>query len=452
MERISDKGFRFDFARCVGCHACMVACYAENRTSPPISWRNVSSLNAKRIPLSGFIYLSMACNHCKDAPCLSSCPAAAYSRDRVTQAVIHTPDRCIGCKYCTWVCPFDAPRFNPLNGIVEKCHLCNHRLLEGMVPACASLCPTGALTFGDIEVNSTIAPLGLSAKPVYPRVELLRHEVANSKPELDTNLNEYNTTYADQLFEPAESKIEALAEWPLVMFTLMASFTVGWFSAQLLKPDIYFSPSIFIGLNVLGGLLSVFHLGRPTRAYRSVLNMKTSWLSREIFLFGLYNGLAALHFLFTQNQIVACLAVIAGWGLLLAVERVYSPIDRKTHSLIHSANTLLTGILVLSILVNPITGMAVLAIKAFLYAIRYPGKQQPSNRKRMLISTLRIAFGFAIPIVFIGILDQHPSAYVVASVLVGELIDRFQFYDNLYVTTPQHNLIRALRNEMLHSK
>jgi Fe-S-cluster-containing dehydrogenase component/DMSO reductase anchor subunit len=394
----------------------------------------------------------MACNHCKDAPCLSSCPAAAYSRDGVTQAVIHNPDRCIGCKYCTWVCPFDAPRFNPLKGIVEKCHLCNHRLLEGMAPACASLCPTGALTFGHIEVNPTIAALGLSAKPVYPRVELLRYEVANSKPEMDAHLNDYNTTYAEQLFETAESKIEALAEWPLVMFTLITSFTVGWFSAQLLKPDIYFSPSFFIGLNLLGGLLSVFHLGRPIGAYRSVLNLKTSWLSREIFLFGLFNGLAVLHLLFTHNLTVAYFAAMAGWGLLLAVERVYSPIDRKTQGLIHSANTLLTGILVLSMLVNPITGMAVLAIKAFLYAIRYPGSQPPRNRKRMLITAFRVVLGFAIPIVFIGILDQPPSAFIVASVLAGELIDRFQFYDNLHVTTPQHNLIRSLRNETLHSK
>lgn len=155
------KGFIFDYSKCVGCHACMVACYVENSTKPPLSWRQVNHFNKEKLPLLGFIHLSIACNHCADAPCLKACPSGAYYVDKDTYAVIHSPELCIGCKYCTWACPFDAPKYNPDRGIIEKCHFCYHRLKENELPACALNCPTGALSFGEITKDSNPNVIGL---------------------------------------------------------------------------------------------------------------------------------------------------------------------------------------------------------------------------------------------------------------------------------------------------
>jgi Fe-S-cluster-containing dehydrogenase component len=139
--------FIFDQNKCVGCHACVVACMNENGFQSPDQWRNIHQSQEFHFPSLPLFYLSLACNHCEDAPCLKNCPALAYSRDEKTGAVIHHPEKCIGCKYCTWACPYDAPKFNSKTGIVEKCTFCNHRIEENLKPACANLCPVGALDF-----------------------------------------------------------------------------------------------------------------------------------------------------------------------------------------------------------------------------------------------------------------------------------------------------------------
>ena len=145
--------FIFDYNQCVGCHACVVACINENGFQEPKQWRNIHQSNNTHFPQLPLFYLSLACNHCADAPCLKNCPANAYSRDEKTGAVIHHSEKCIGCQYCTWACPYDAPKFNPKEGIIEKCTFCNNRIEENLKPACANLCPTGALDFTLVELS-----------------------------------------------------------------------------------------------------------------------------------------------------------------------------------------------------------------------------------------------------------------------------------------------------------
>ncbi len=68
---------------------------------------------------------------------MKNCPALAYTRDKETGAIIHHAEACIGCKYCTWTCPYDAPKFNEATKIVEKCNFCVDRISDGKQPACA---------------------------------------------------------------------------------------------------------------------------------------------------------------------------------------------------------------------------------------------------------------------------------------------------------------------------
>ena len=71
--------------------------------------------NSEALPLLSVINISIACNHCEKPSCLEGCPAKAYTVDS-TGAVIHHQERCMGCRYCTWRCPYDAPKINEAKG------------------------------------------------------------------------------------------------------------------------------------------------------------------------------------------------------------------------------------------------------------------------------------------------------------------------------------------------
>ncbi len=86
-------------------------------------------------------------------------------------------NKCIGCTYCTWACPYDAPKFVNSIGLVEKCTLCTNRLNEGFKPACANLCPTGALDFGEITSNDQPRIPGFTEKGIDPGNKINSFEI-----------------------------------------------------------------------------------------------------------------------------------------------------------------------------------------------------------------------------------------------------------------------------------
>lgn len=433
---MESKGFIFDYSKCVACHACLVACYNENHTQPPISWRQVQSYNKSKVPLSGFINLSIACNHCEDAPCLKACPAQAYHKDSVTGAIIHSADKCIGCTYCTWACPFDAPKYNAGKGVVEKCNFCNDRLKTGAIPACTNACPTGALSFGDIETSETIIAPGMSSKPTSPRVNFLNSEVVNSKPQIDMGVSGFNSSQMP--ITDVKPKIDAIKEWPLVVFTLLSSLLVGWIIFLLFNPSSSNYGYYFIGLGLLGMGLSSLHLGKPFRAYRSILNIRTSWLSREILLYSLFIGISSIVFLFRSNLFLISLAVLVGLLLLIAIEYVYSVADKNYKTLIHSANTLLTAVTFGFLLTNynSIT-IGLIATKGVLYITRYA--YNDISISMLGLGFIRFFLGILLPLVSLMIMSS-PKMVVVVPFVLAEVIDRFDYYTNLHVDSPGYLL------------
>ena len=137
--------FIFDPGRCFGCNGCVAACANINRTPGGVLWRTVHKLP----PREGdhrTVYLSVSCNHCENPPCVAGCPANALEKREVDGVVVHYPDRCLGCRYCQMVCPYDAIKWESLSGVVSKCHFCYERLDEGKEPACVETCFGGALT------------------------------------------------------------------------------------------------------------------------------------------------------------------------------------------------------------------------------------------------------------------------------------------------------------------
>jgi ferredoxin len=89
------------------------------------------------------------------------------TKDPKTGIVEHHADRCIGCRYCVYACPFSVPKFEydgPF-GQIQKCQFCAHLQAKGQLPACCDVCPTGASLFGLVEDLKKEAQVRLSKKP-----------------------------------------------------------------------------------------------------------------------------------------------------------------------------------------------------------------------------------------------------------------------------------------------
>ena len=150
-EKIMQYGFSFDLSRCSGCMACVVACMDQNDLPEDgQSYRQVTKLEKGVYPSAEVHYVSLACFHCTDAPCLNVCPKGAIFRDADRGVVDVDENLCIGCRACAMVCPFGAPRFHP-GRKMEKCNFCIDRIAHGMDPACVHTCTTRALGFGPME-------------------------------------------------------------------------------------------------------------------------------------------------------------------------------------------------------------------------------------------------------------------------------------------------------------
>ena len=92
----------------------------------------------------------------KTPACVTVCPTGASYKRASDGIVLVNPDTCIGCKLCSWACPYGAREYDYADGIMKKCTLCVDRIYnehlppEDRVPACVRACPTGARHFGDL--------------------------------------------------------------------------------------------------------------------------------------------------------------------------------------------------------------------------------------------------------------------------------------------------------------
>jgi Fe-S-cluster-containing dehydrogenase component/formate-dependent nitrite reductase membrane component NrfD len=163
-------GFVIDQRKCIGCHACTVACKAENN-EPLGNFRTwVKYVEQGQFPSTERHFSVLRCNHCDNAPCVKICPVTAlFTREDGIVDFDHR--RCIGCKACMQGCPYDALYINPTSNTAEKCNFCAHRVEAGMQPACVIVCPEEAIIAGDLDNPATrISQLlkserGVSRKP-----------------------------------------------------------------------------------------------------------------------------------------------------------------------------------------------------------------------------------------------------------------------------------------------
>jgi Fe-S-cluster-containing dehydrogenase component/DMSO reductase anchor subunit len=409
------RGFIFSYELCVGCKACSAACTLENGWN--FRARNIYTSNDGCFNPEPVVNLSMACNHCFDAVCLKGCPSGAFSKNGETGAVIIDLDKCLGCRYCIWNCPYDAPKFNNSDGIIEKCHFCYHRLENGVEPACSSSCPTGALRFGDIPESISLENYSwFPEKNINPSLLITGSDICRGPviiPEKESTERPIKEAVAEKEHR----------EWSLAIFTFLTVLSVA-----INVSDMFAENSgnrlMAIATVFLAAFFSLFHLGSKRKAWRAIGNIKSSPLSREIALFIIYSGLVILY-QFYESQFLGIIVSISGVLLVMAIDSVYSFSARRGAFVVHSGQAFLTLLLMISFLLNMIIAFVFIAlIKVVLSVISINSEKR---RELFAIRFFRLAFLLITAFIFIRGADAGQITTMVIF-FSGELADRFIFY------------------------
>jgi Fe-S-cluster-containing dehydrogenase component/DMSO reductase anchor subunit len=278
--------FEVDLDSCTGCKACVAGCHSLNGLDDEETWRDVGLLvgGTRAHPFQQTV--TSACHHCADPGCLNGCPVLAYEKDPLTGIVRHLDDQCIGCQYCVLKCPYDVPKYNDRLGIVRKCDMCHSRLAAGEAPACVQACPTQAIKIVTVTTHINGQP-ALDTSAFLPGAPL---------PEYTQPTTRYVSSKplpAGLIAADAATLRPQHPHWPLVFMLTLMPMAVGCFSLAYFSPN-YAAPLAVAGwLTGAAGLFaSVFHLGKPLRAWRIFLGLRKSWLSREAVIFGPWFGFA----------------------------------------------------------------------------------------------------------------------------------------------------------------
>jgi anaerobic dimethyl sulfoxide reductase subunit B len=418
---ITQHAFYFDSSACSGCKACQAACQDKHALPVGLLWRRVYEVTGGGWRQMGqawtsdvFAYnLSLSCNHCENPICVEVCPTGAMHR-RADGIVLVDQARCVGCQYCSWACPYEAPQYDRARGSMTKCDLCADNLAAGLPPACVAACPLRVLDYGALDVLE--AQHGPSSD--------VRALPADSLTQPGLIVKPHQAAQRECVLGNAEEvRAARTADRSLVAFTLLAQMAVGaaWCLSLL---QVFPRPALgAITISMLAAILASFwHLGTPRRAWRAIRNVRSSWLSREVLCAGLY--LASLAGLLITGGAGAWLADVIGLALIISMTQVYRlrtvpAWNRWTTTASFFATTLLAGSLLCGALIGGGPWLA-------LGSLGLIGARQAIGQSRSLVTGLRAAAAIALLLTLIA-----PSAWWEALVLalIAEALARAAFYE-----------------------
>jgi DMSO reductase anchor subunit len=252
---------------------------------------------------------------------------------------------------------------------------------------------------------------------------------------------------------PAPRKTSLVTEAPLVVFSLLAALLAGVMATPAGRALV--GLPAFLVLAALAAGASTLHLGRKGRAWRALLNVRHSWLSREVTLFALFvtASLVVLSPL-PAPPWAAWAAAVLGFALLFAVDRVYS-VTRTPGLPVHSAGVLLTGVMVAGVVDgSAVVWGAVLTAKIISYTARKARFYEEGQPLRRAWVVVRMAAGAAASGLLIVALPQGATEWgavawlAVGLLTLGETVDRCEFYLELEVSTPRAAMGRALAERL----
>ena len=441
--------FAVDLDTCTGCKACVVACHSLNGLDEDESWRSVGLIQGGR-EVAFQQTVTTACHHCVEPACLSGCPVDAYEKDPVTGIVAHLDDQCIGCSYCTLTCPYEVPRFNKSRGIVRKCDMCRGRLAEGEAPACVQACPNGAISITIVSKDAI-----RTAAPLVPGAP-------------SSALTTPTTTYTTSRVIPEDARAAdhfalrpAHAHPPLAVMLVLTQMAVGALAFDVALRATgservgWLGSAIAAATGLLALLASTLHLGRPLYAFRAVLGVSHSWLSREIVAFAAFAAAAPLYAL-TGSLAVGVVALVAGIGGVTCSVMLYAVTKRTWWRPLRSTATfVLSGTITggtatcawlaatgatdigrtIGLLVAAATVVKLVADVSVLRHGRTGGTTDLSRAALLLRRDLWERFQVRILLLAVGgalipAIAQHPAALTLATFLVvgAELIERNHFF------------------------
>jgi Fe-S-cluster-containing dehydrogenase component/formate-dependent nitrite reductase membrane component NrfD len=340
-------GFVIDNRKCIGCHACTVACKTENQVPVGVNRTWVKYVEKGVFPNTRRVFQVTRCNHCEKPPCVTICPVTAMYQ-RKDGIVDFNSDRCIGCKACMQACPYDSIYMDPDDGTAAKCHFCAHRTEVGLEPACVIVCPEHAIIAGDLsDPESEVAQL-VAREPVRVR-----------KPEQGTQPKLYYIDGDESAIVPTAARHESIYMWsqrnaavlgggaiypldsPLLQKNAVAAYDVsnarpwGWQVpaycwTKSIGSGALAVPAIAMALGRLSGnrvrdialatvallftalttVLLVWDLDHKERFLRVVFTPQSkSWLARGAFILIAYSGLCSVFWL----------AAVAGFSVAASV-------------------------------------------------------------------------------------------------------------------------------------
>ena len=125
-------GFAIDLRKCIGCHACTIACKAEHQIPIGVNRCWVKTVEQGTFPATRRLFFPVLCNQCSNAPCVTICPTRALFK-RTDGIVDLYGDVCIGCRACMVACPYDQLFIDPNTHTAEKCNFCANRVENGLL-------------------------------------------------------------------------------------------------------------------------------------------------------------------------------------------------------------------------------------------------------------------------------------------------------------------------------
>jgi Fe-S-cluster-containing dehydrogenase component/DMSO reductase anchor subunit len=315
--------FEVDLDSCTGCKACVAACHNLHGLEEDEMWRKVGLLvgGSSRLPV--LQHVTTACHHCLEPACMEGCPVLAYEKDPITGIVRHLDDQCIGCQYCILKCPYDVPRYSKSKGIVRKCDMCTHRLADGEAPACVQACPNEAIRITIVDQENVAKKsaenlfLPGAPEPGYTKPST----VYKTRKPLPGNLL------------PADywSVAPQHSHLPLVWMLVLTQMSVGALAIEQVLmahgggPSAPGSGAVHVAhalaallIGFIGLFAAIFHLGRPLYAFRAIIGLRTSWLSREILAFNAFAGCASMY---TAVACIRALGIHVGFDVPSVVEQ-----------------------------------------------------------------------------------------------------------------------------------